>query len=839
MSRVQKNKTTKRKKGATNKKQRKSLLKKVFQFCFLFLGLLLLSGAGLFAYYASSSPELTEKDLLGSFSSELLDEKGNVFYVLGNENRDFVDSKEIPEVLKEAVTSIEDQRFYKHFGIDPIRLGGAVLANFKRGFGAEGGSTITQQLVKLSVFSTKQEDQTLKRKAQEAWLSIQLERKLSKDQILTLYINKVYLSENIYGMGTASEYYFGKPINELSLNEAALLAGMPQAPNAYNPYTNPERAKKRRDRVLAMMVDNKKLSQNDADKAMEIPISEGLVEQQAEKNNLVFDAYLKQVLKEIETKTGLDPYTAGLTVHTNLDMPAQQRLYDILNSDEYIQFPDDQIQAGVSVVDVKNGQVKALGGGRKSEYQLGTNRASEQKRDIGSTMKPLSVYGPAIEFLKYSTYQQVVDEPYTYPGTKWTPGNYDGKFKGQMSIRDALIDSRNIPAAKTLNEVGLEKSEEFLKQIGIENLNKEGLLPANAISGYVTPMQLSSSYASFANGGTYTDPFTVSKITMQNGQEVDLTPASSKAMSEATAFMVTDILKDVASAYASTVGVPGVPQAGKTGTSNYSKEEKQKHNIPSDGVPDSWYSGYTTDYSVSVWVGYDMKFNENSWLSTGKGTRQLPRIIYQRLMSFLAENAENADWSRPGDVVEVAVEKGSNPAKLPGPNTPENAIVKELFIKGTEPSEESDRYGKELEAVTGLQAAYDESDDELEIQWDEYEFEEEGPEDVTYLLKINGESFTVKEEQFKLKTPPEGEITISVSVQAYNTTGPESSIKITINKQTEEQEEEEEENNEEDASDTSEDTSSEEESSSNSEEENKTEEKQDEEQDEEDEENNN
>src|SRR5699024_10749999 len=338
---------------------------------------------------------------------------GNVFYKLGSENREFVSSEEIPDVLKEAVVSIEDQRFYKHIGIDPIRIGGAVLANVKRGFGAEGGSTITQQLVKLSAFSTKEEDQTIKRKAQEAWLSLQLERKLSKDQILTLYINKVNLSDNVYGMGTASEHYYNKPINELQLHEAALLAGMPQAPNAYNPYTNPERAKKRRDRVLAMMVDHKVLSQEEADKAMQTPITEGLAEQDPEKNNLVFDSYLKQVLAEIKEKTGLDPFTSGLTVHTNLDMDAQQRLYDILNSEEYVKFPDERNQASVSVVDVKSGAVTALGRARKPEGQLGINRAAEQKRDIVSTMKPLSVYGPAIESQKYSTYEQVVDEPYT------------------------------------------------------------------------------------------------------------------------------------------------------------------------------------------------------------------------------------------------------------------------------------------------------------------------------------------------------------------------------------------------------------------------------------------
>lgn len=799
MSRVQKNKknTSRPKK---KKKNNKSLLKKIFQFCLLIGTILFISGVGLFAYYAANAPELTEKELLGTFSSELLDDKGNAFYVLGSENREFVSSEEIPDVLKEAVVSIEDQRFYKHFGVDPIRLGGAVLANIKKGFGAEGGSTITQQLVKLSVFSTKEEDQTLKRKAQEAWLSVQLERQLSKDQILTLYINKVYMSDNVYGMGTASEYYFNKPISDLDVHEAALLAGMPQAPNAYNPYSNPERAKKRRDRVLFMMVDHGVLTQEKADAAMALPITEGLTDRSEEKqNNLVFDAYLKQVLKEVRAKTGLDPYTAGLTIQTNLDMDAQQRLYDILNSDEYIKFPDERIQAGVSMVDVKSGQVKALGGGRKQEVQLGSNRATELDRSIGSTMKPLSVYGPAIESLKYSTYQQVTDDAYKYPGTDTVVRNYDNTHKGQMSIRQALVDSRNIPAVKTLEAVGLKESEAFLSKVGISNLNDgKGLYWSNAIGGEVTPMQLSASYASFANGGNYTDPYTVSKVTTANGQEIDLTPAPSVAMSEATAYMVTDILKDVATAYKSSVGISGVTQAGKTGTTNYTAEDKKKHGIPSSGVPDSWFSGYTTNYSISVWVGYDKQFEENSWLSTENGTRQLPRQIYQKMMSYAAESVENSDWSRPSSVVEVKVEKGSDPAMLPGPNTPDDAVVTELFIKGTEPTTESDQYGEELTAPTGLTAEYDEGNDELDIEWDDYEFSNDDlDEDIVYLIKVNDATYTSTDNQYSLSSPPEGTVTVSVSVQAFGSTGPEATVTLDIKAVEEEQQEEEEETEEE------------------------------------------
>ena len=763
-------------------------------FAALFVGIILVAGAGLFVYYAATAPELTEDDLIGTFSSEVLDQDGKVFYEFGSTHRDFASSNEIPEVLIDAILSIEDQRFYQHIGIDPIRIAGAVVANITDGFGSQGGSTITQQLVKLSVFSTKAEDQTLERKAQEAWLSVQLERQYSKEQILTLYINKIYMSENVYGMGTASEHYFGKPINDLELHEAALLAGMPQAPNGYNPYTNPERAKQRRDLVLRMMVDNEKITQTQADEAINVPITEGLVEQTSDQNNLVIDAYIKQVLKEVQDKTNLDPYTAGLTIQTNLDMDAQKHVYQTLNENESINFPDDKMQAGVSVLDVETGQIKALGGQRKQEGQLMQNWATENDRSIGSVMKPMSVYGPAIETLQYSTYHQVVDEPFTFPGTDWSPGNYDNQYKGQMSMRTALVDSRNIPTAKIFADVGVDKASDFLTKIGIDvdDLNQEpGLQPNNAINGKVTPMQVSASYASFANGGTYTEPYTVSKVVTSDGQEIDLRPSSNVAMSEATAYMVTDMLKDVASFYSSSVGIPGVPQAGKTGTTNYTKEQKSEHGIPSSGVPDSWYAGYTSNYSVSVWVGYPRQFE--NWLSFEDGTRHLPRHIYRHIMTHLSESVDNADWSRPSSVVEVAVEKGSNPAMLPGPNTPDNQIIRELFIKGTEPTEESTEFGEDLSAPSGLNAEYDVENDELHITWDEYSFEnEEQNETIVYALNVNGSTYTSNTTEYSLSAPPEGEITISLSVRAFGVDGPESSITIQLEKPVEEEPDEEE-----------------------------------------------
>ncbi|WP_277630177.1 transglycosylase domain-containing protein [Atopococcus tabaci] len=823
MSRVSKRKSknsTNRKKTKKPKKNKRPLWKKIFFSLMALLAVGFLFGAGLFVYYASDAPEITREDLVGTFPSIVLDQNGEEFYTFGGENRISVTHEEIPQVLEDAIISVEDQRFYSHIGVDPIRIGGAVVANLTDGFGSEGGSTITQQLVKLSVFSTKQEDQTLERKAQEAWLSVQLEQELSKEQILTLYINKVHMAGNVYGMGTASEYYYGKHISELELHEAALLAGMPQAPNAYNPYRNPERAKTRRDTVLYMMAENETISHEEAQAAMEVPITEGLVDHSDEDtNHMVYDGYIKQVLEEINEKTGLDPYTAGLTIHTNIDMDAQQRVYDILHSDEYVQFPDEEIQAAVSMVDAETGQIKALGGGRNQDGQLTLNRATEATQPAGSVVKPLTTYGPAIEYLQYSTYHQVIDEPYTFSNGQ-SFSNYDNSYKGQMSMREALVDSRNIPTYKIFEDVGMENSAKFLENLGIDDLNAredvDYLVEQNAFNGDLTPLQAAAAYASFANGGHYTEPYAVSKVVMRDGQELDLTPETNRAMSDYTAYMVTDMLKGVIDYYGESLAIPGLPHAGKTGTTNYTRQEREEYNIPSGGVPDSWFAGYSPNYSISVWVGYDHQFEEGNYLSFSNGTRQLPRYIYRELMSYVSQSVENNDWTKPSSVVEVGVEDGSMPAALPGPNTPSSAIVTELFVKGTEPTERSTAFGVDLAAPTGLSASFDADADAVNIQWDEYSLEDATP---SYVLNVGGETITTDETSYVYSSPAPGEdLTVTLAVEAFGNTSPSISTTVSIPGGEEEGDPEEEPEEEDttdttdtadsaDTSDTSEDTS--------------------------------
>lgn len=799
MSRTERNKN---KKKPRNRRNGKSWVKRIFLTLFFIVLLGVVSGCSLFVYYVSGSPEITEDDLLGTYASELVDADGNVFYTLGAEQRDFASADEYPQVMKDAMLAIEDQRFDSHVGVDPIGIGRAAWGFVtNRGQIAGGGSTITQQLVKLSVFSTAREDQTLERKAQEAWLAVQLERQLSKEEILSLYMNRIHMAGNVYGVSTAAEEYYGKHVSELELHEAALFAGMAQAPTRYNPYTNPENAESRRNTVLNVMRDTEKITAEEAEEAKAVPIQEGLVDRsQEEQNTLVFDGYLTAVLEEVQEKTDFDPYTAGLRIETNLDMDAQEHLYELINSDEYLDFPDEELQTAVSLVEAETGQVHALGGGRNQEGQLSTNRATGLDRNIGSTIKPLTTYGPAIEYEQFSTYHQIEDSSYSY--NDWSPSNYDNQYVGWQTLRDALVDSRNIPAARTFNEdLDMNNVEEFLTNLGIDptDLNSDGgPYPQNAINGRMTPLQLAASYTSFANGGYYTEPYTVSRVVTQDGQEIDLTPETNQAMSDYTAYMITDVLKGVVDNNSDTLAISGLPQAGKTGTTNYSAEDREQHNIPSDGVPDSWYVGYTSNYSLSVWVGYDRQ--SEGWLTTNDGTRQLPRHIYREMMSYVSEDLENEDWTMPDSVVEVGVENGSNPAQLPGPNTPSGAIITELFVDGTQPGEGdvSTEYGEELSAPSGMSATYDEESDELSITWDEYELDND-EEDVSYVLNIDGQSTTVSDTEFSMDEPPEGDLTITLAVQAYGNTGPEASTSVTVpERDPDEDEEDEEDETEED-----------------------------------------
>lgn len=621
-----------------------------------FLSLVIASivlGGGVFFYYVSKAPSLSESKLVATTSSKIYDNKNQLIADLGSERRVNAQANDIPTDLVKAIVSIEDHRFFDHRGIDTIRILGAFLRNLQSN-SLQGGSTLTQQLIKLTYFSTSTSDQTISRKAQEAWLAIQLEQKATKQEILTYYINKVYMSNGNYGMQTAAQNYYGKDLNNLSLPQLALLAGMPQAPNQYDPYSHPEAAQDRRNLVLSEMKNQGYISAEQYEKAVNTPITDGLQSLKSASNYPAYmDNYLKEVINQVEEETGYNLLTTGMDVYTNVDQEAQKRLWDIYNSDQYVSYPDDDLQVASTVVDVSNGKVIAQLGARHqaSNVSFGTNQAVETNRDWGSSMKPITDYAPALEYGVYdSTATMVNDIPYNYPGTSTPVYNWDRAYFGNITLQYALQQSRNVTAVETLNKVGLDRAKTFLNGLGIDY---PSMHYANAISSNTTESdkkygasseKMAAAYAAFANGGTYYKPMYIHKVVFSDGSEKEFSNVGTRAMKETTAYMMTDMMKTVLT-YGTGRGayLPWLAQAGKTGTSNYTDDEIEKH-IKNTGyvAPDEMFVGYTRKYSMAVWTGYSNRLTP----IVGDGFLVAAKV-YRSMITYLSEGRNPEDWNIP------------------------------------------------------------------------------------------------------------------------------------------------------------------------------------------------
>lgn len=656
--------------GNSGSKKSRGLFKRILLWGGSILGILVLCGAVLFFYYASTAPKISESELTSQDATRIYDSDNNVVSELGAQKREYVKSSSIPKQMKNAVVSIEDRRFYKHHGVDPVRIAGAAVSDITHSSnGLQGGSTLTQQLVKLSVFSTAASDQTIKRKAQEAWLAINVERHYSKAQILEFYINKVYMGNGVYGMQTAAQYYYGKNLNKLSLAQFAMLAGIPQSPTYYNPVSNVSAATSRRNEVLSAMVRSKYISQSEAAAAKSVSVTQGLDSSHGntssasstdDSNNKVVDAYLKQVVATLKKK-GYNPYTDGLEVHTNLDMDAQQHLYDISN-DGTVAFQSSKMQIGAAITNPKNGKILAMLGGRKTgDVTFGLNRAVQTDRSAGSTSKPLMDYGPAIEYLNYPTFRPVKDISFTYPGTDKKLYDFDRQYKGTITMRQALVQSRNIPAIRTLQDVGMSKATKFLAGFNIKPTSSSGFELQNGIGLYISPLQEAAAYAAFSNSGIYYKPYYISSISTKSGDTYKYSSSGKRIMKSSTAYMITDILKGVINSSSGTgtaAKISGVHQAGKTGTTQYPSGSGV-----SSGVMDAWFAGYTKNYSISIWTGYDKALESGHAVTSAY--EKTAQKVYRNEMSYLENQNPSSNWSVP-DTVSVVTRNGNRELEVKG-----------------------------------------------------------------------------------------------------------------------------------------------------------------------------
>ncbi|EIT86628.1 membrane carboxypeptidase [Fictibacillus macauensis ZFHKF-1] len=725
------------------------------------------------------SPSLDPEKLKTPVSSQIFDKDGKRVTSLFNEqDRVNANIKDVPPVVKNAFIAVEDVRFYRHPGIDIRRIFGAALANVTGGFGSEGGSTITQQVVKNTLLSGKK---SITRKIQEAYLALRLERNYSKDEILELYLNRIYFGHRAYGLGTAAKTYFNTDsLRHLKVHQAALLAGLPKAPSSYDPLLHPKAAQERRNVVLRQMEKYGFITKEESQKAQNTSIKDGLREGKL-KETRVHEAYLQQVikdLKQLQETASFDPYADGLKIYTNMDQHAQQVVEDALQNAPFLRNENKKLQSGTVLVDTKSGGIRAVGSGREKNV-LSAYYASSNYRQPGSTIKPILDYGPAIEHLKWDTAHLLKDSPITVNGS--TIHNFNNEHFGEVTMREAVINSENTPAVRTYLEVGNKRTVAFAHNIGI---NIKDASPAYAIGGFrrgITPLEMAGAYAAFGNNGRYTSPTTIVKVVTADGEEIKPPSVTKTAMKDYTAYMITDMLRDVVkSGTGRTVNISGLDLAGKTGTTNFSADLRKKYNIPKSAAVDAWMAGYSTSYTAAVWTGYDNYKDKDGVHYLTNQQQQYSKKLFKQIMSQL--HHEGTSFKKPDSVTEVIMEKGTN--KKAGPYTPSSQRSKELFVKGTEPATVSETYTKPPK-VTGLRATFDAGKNEVRVTWDKVAMKDTSYR-ITYTVEGEpGNEELVNDPTFILSSPEQGK-TYVFSVTTLDASGQESdaaTTSITVKRQ--------------------------------------------------------
>lgn len=734
------------KKQNTNKKKKKrkktlKILLLIFLICFIFgiIGII-----AFFSYIVYNAPEFNEELLYVTEPTVLLDKDGNEFAKLGLENRVILEYDEIPEVLIDAIVATEDSRFFEHNGVDWARF---LKASFLQLLGqdAGGASTLTMQVSKNTHTSNEASGiQGIIRKFTDVYMSIfKIEKENSKEKIMEFYVNSQWLGKNAYGVEQVSLNYFGKSARELNLAEAAMVAGLFQAPGTYDPYKNPEATERRRQTVLKLMLRHGYISKDEYNIAKKMTVEKIVIpkEESMYSSGEVskYQSFIDTVVEEVQDKTGKNPYSTPMTIYTTLDTSFQDHINGIMNSETYT-WENDVVQAGIAVINVQNGSISAIGGGRNVDAIDKWNYATEIENQIGSTAKPLYDYGPAIEYNNWSPYTLVVDEPTTYSDGN-SINNWDMKYQGLESIRTALKGSRNIPALKTFKKNNKANIIEFVTNLGLTPeiyscndgytldgkycINKKDpndivdakkastLHEAHSIGGYngESPLTMAAAYAAFANKGVYTEPYTFTKLTYhENGEEFVNEIKQTKAMSEETAYIISDMLATTATqAMGRYYSINGVRYSAKTGTTNYDDKAMQAHKMPSGAVNDLWTVGFNTEYSIGVWYGYDKISNQYyNKFSSSQNTR-----LFQAVGNKVFTNTSY--YTKPSGVISVEVESECIEPSLPSEFTPDNLRQTELFIKGTEPTTVSTRFSK-LSDVSNLKASIEQ--DKVTLTWD-------------------------------------------------------------------------------------------------------------------------
>lgn len=600
----------------------------------LFIALCLVVFAGLgfgYIFAAYQSLPAVGNNMRPAVSSQVFDSHGRLIATLhSDQNRLPIDINKVPQNLQNAFIAAEDNRFYEHIGIDPIGIFRAIFANLTNRGIAQGGSTITQQLAKNAFLS---QEQTLKRKIQEAMLALEIEHKYSKKEILEMYMNQIYFGQGAYGIQTAAKTYFNKDVNELTLTQCAMLAGLPKSPNYYSPFNNLNEAKKRKNVVLDQMVKYGYVSAAEAEDAKNQDL--GLSKSHQSKEADEYASFIDYVSQQVAKKYGDDAlYKEGLKIYTTMDVDKQhaavRAMRNLPNN-----YTDEngltQPQAAIVSIDPKTGHILAMVGGRGQDS---FNRASMAVRQPGSAFKPF-VYLTALQH-DMTPDTTMNDQPVTYGS--WSPKNAGGSYSGTMTLSDALAHSVNTIAVQLADQVGTKNIIANAKKMGITTLDAKDDNLAMALGGLtkgVTPLEMASAYGTFANKGVHVKPTAIVKILDRNGNvledasTLEKEETKTRVMSEREAYEMTTMLEGVIDHGTGTAAAIGRPAAGKTGTTDDNK--------------DAWFVGYTPDIVTAVWIGDDTGSHSLGEIYGGT----IPAEIWKDYMSSATSDESGGDFSAP------------------------------------------------------------------------------------------------------------------------------------------------------------------------------------------------
>lgn len=593
----------------------------------------------------------------------------------GVQDRTWVSISELQPSTVYAFISAEDARFFEHEGVDVIRIAGAIVADIKAGSYVQGASTISQQLIKLSHLTS---EKTISRKAEEAALAYEMERQYSKEDILEMYLNYVYFGGGYYGIEAAAEGYFGVHASDLTLDQSAMLAGILKSLSGYAPHINYAASINRRNNILRLMRDYGYIT-DDEKKQASVRRPTILHDKNEEYSGYYTDAVTKSAAALMGITVD-ELIRGGYSIYSAMDGDIQHYCEEMFKNGEL--FPAEDSEAAIVVLEPSTGMVVAMVGGRSYTGGISFNRATDIRRQPGSVIKPVIAYAPAFEYLNYTAADMILDEETTF--ADYTPSNYGNKYYGWVTVREAVTKSLNVPAVKTLSEVGVERAKDFAKRCGIEFDDKDDSLTL-ALGGFtygVSPLQIAGAYSCFASGGIYNTPTLIKKITDRNGLTVyEYRQDSRRVMSEANAYILTSMLKSVVTeGTGHRLNTLDIPIAGKTGTVGLA-----------NGNRDAWMAGYTPEYTAVVWQGYDS--DRLGLLPSSATGGTYPALMLYELFNHIYPDGRSGDFEKPESVKQYSIDaktlKKQHKAVLANAMTPQSSRVTEYFTEETAPEDVS------------------------------------------------------------------------------------------------------------------------------------------------------